>query len=96
MNGTGAGPDPPGIVYLYAPDRKHARPAEHLAGFRGTLQVDGYGAYAALAEAGNVALAFCWSHVRREFYDIQARTPSPVRRWCASPRSTRSKPRSAA
>jgi len=27
------------------PDRKHARPAEHLAGFSGILQVDGYGAY---------------------------------------------------
>jgi transposase len=73
-----AGPDPPGVVYVYAPDRKHARPAEHLAGFKGTLQVDGYGAYAALAEAGNVVLAFCWSHVRREFYDIQVQTPAPI------------------
>jgi len=73
-----AGADPPGIAYVYAPDRKHAHPAEHLAGFTGTLQVDGYGAYTDLAEAGNVVLAFCWSHVRREFYDIQVKTPAPI------------------
>jgi hypothetical protein len=66
------------VAYIYAPDRKHARPAEHLAGFSGTLQVDGYGAYADLAEAGNVELAFCWSHVRRRFYEIQAATPAPI------------------
>src|SRR6266545_2709658 len=59
--------DPAGVAYVYAPDRKHARPAEHLAGFRGTLQVDGYGAYADLAQRGDVMLAFCWSHVRRQF-----------------------------
>jgi transposase len=73
-----AGPAPPGVAYVYAPDRKHARPAEHLAGFTGTLQVDGYGAYAALAEGGTVTLAFCWSHVRRQFYDIQVNTPAPI------------------
>jgi transposase len=74
-----AGPDPPGVAYVYAPDRKHARPAEHLTGFSGTLQVDGYGAYADLAEKGEVALAFCWSHVRRGFYELQTgTTPTPI------------------
>ncbi len=73
-----AGHAPPGVAYVYAPDRKHARPAEHLAGFAGILQVDGYGAYADLAERGDVALAFCWSHVRRQFYDIQAKSPAPI------------------
>ena len=73
-----AGRAPPGVAYVYAPDRKHARPAEHLAGFSGILQVDGYGAYADLAECGDVALAFCWSHVRRQFYDIQVKTPAPI------------------
>jgi len=63
-----AGRAPPGVAYVYAPDRKHARPAEHLAGFSGILQVDGYGAYAELAQRGDGALAFCWSHVRRQFY----------------------------
>jgi transposase len=73
-----AGHAPPGVAYVYAPDRKHARPAEHLAGFNGILQVDGYGAYAELAQRGDVVLAFCWSHVRRNFYEIQAKTPAPI------------------
>src|SRR5437667_12142025 len=72
-----AGPDPPGVAYAYAPDRKHVRPAEHLAGFSGKLQVDGYGAYAELAEGGNVELAFCWSHVRGTF--MRSRLPRPRR-----------------
>jgi transposase len=72
------GPDPPGVAYVYAPDRKHARPAEHLAGFSGTLQVDGYGAYVELAAGGKVELAFCWSHVRRRFYELQVNTPAPI------------------
>jgi hypothetical protein len=42
------------------------------------LQVDGYGAYAQLAQHGDVALAFCWSHVRRQFYQIQVKTPAPI------------------
>src|SRR4029077_15975523 len=59
------GADPPGVAYVYAPDRKAERPITHLAGFRGVLQVDGYGAYKVLAGRGEVRLAFCWSHVRR-------------------------------
>lgn len=39
------GTDPPGVAYVYAPDRKAERPIAHLAGFRGVLQVDGYGGY---------------------------------------------------
>jgi transposase len=69
------GADPPAVAYLYAPDRKAARPIEHLAGFTGTLQVDGYGGYAALARRGDVQLAFCWAHVRRPFYELADTSP---------------------
>jgi Transposase IS66 family len=55
--GRRTGRAPPGVAYVYAPDRTHARPAEHLAGFSGILQVDGYGAYAELAQRGDVAVA---------------------------------------
>jgi transposase len=73
------GSDPPAVAYVYAPDRKHVRPGQHLAGFTGILQVDGYGAYSELAAAGAVELAFCWAHVRRKFYDLQAGdTPAPI------------------
>ena len=71
------GPELPGVAYVYEPDRKHERPVAHLAGFAGILQVDGYGAYKALAEGGPVTLAFCWAHVRRKFFEIR---PRPRRR----------------
>ena len=72
------GPDPPGVAYVYAPDRKAERPIGHLAGFKGVLQVDGYGGYRALAERGDVALAFCWAHVRRLFYELAVAGPAPI------------------
>jgi hypothetical protein len=36
------GADPPAIAYLYAPGRGGKYAIAHLAGFSGTLQVDGY------------------------------------------------------
>lgn len=72
------GRDPPGVAYVYAPDRKAERPIAHLAGFKGVLQVDGYGGYRALAERGDVELAFCWSHVRRRFYELAVAGPAPI------------------
>jgi len=72
------GPDPPGVVYVYAPDRKAERAAAHLVGFTGVLQVDGYAGYRPLAEAGAVKLAFCWAHVRRRFYELAAAGPAPI------------------
>lgn len=72
------GSDPPGVAYLYAPDRKAEQPMRHLAGFAGVLQVDGYVGYKVLAERNAVSLAFCWSHVRRRFYELAQSGPAPV------------------
>lgn len=72
------GTDPPGVAYVYAPDRKAERPIAHLEGFKGVLQVDGYGGYKVLAERGHVRLAFCWSHVRRRFYELAQAGPAPI------------------
>jgi transposase len=72
------GADPPAVVYVYAPDRKAERPATHLAGFRGILQVDGYAGYRALAEEGGVRLAFCWAHVRRGFHELTTGGAAPI------------------
>lgn len=72
------GADPPGVAYVYAPDRKAERPIAHLAGFTGILQVDGYGGYRVLAEKSGVTLAFCWAHVRRRFYELAAAGPAPI------------------
>lgn len=76
--GPGAAATRLGVAYLYAPDRKAERPIAHLAGFRGTLQVDGYGGYKAQAEGGEVRLAFCWAHVRRRFCELAQAGPAPI------------------
>ena len=72
------GADPPGVAYVYAPDRKAERPITHLAGFTGILQVDGYGGYRVLADKSGATLAFCWAHVRRRFYELAAAGPAPI------------------
>lgn len=45
------GVDPPAVAYVYAPDRKAARPSEHLSGFTGVPYVDGYAGYNALGRS---------------------------------------------
>jgi transposase len=60
------GADPPGVAYVYAPDRKATQPIAHLSGYR------------PLAKRNDVQLAFCWSHVRRRFYELAAVGPAPI------------------
>ena len=75
------GPGHPAAAYVYSEDRKSERPAGHLAGFRGVLQVDGYAGFKRLAgdrTDGSVTLAFCWAHMRRPFYEFFASTKSPL------------------
>ena len=77
-----AGPDPPAVAYLYAPGRGAEHAIRPLAGFKGVLQVDAYAAYNGLADparaGGPVTLAYCWSHVRRGFYEIAQGGNAPL------------------
>ena len=77
-----AGPEPPAVVYRYAPGRGAEHALRPLAGFSGVLQVDAYAAYNALADparaGGPVTLAYCWSHVRRRFYEIAQGGNAPL------------------
>jgi len=75
------GPAHPAAAYVYSEDRRGERPAGHLAGFRGVLQVDGYAGFKRLAgdrADGSVRLAFCWAHMRRPFYEFFTATQSPL------------------
>lgn len=72
------GPEPPAAVYFYSPDRRAERPASHLEGFRGTLQVDGYAGFERLTDRGDIVLAACWAHARRKFYEVHEATGSPI------------------
>jgi transposase len=75
------GSDPPGVVYTYAPGRGGEHAIALLSGYSGIIQCDGYAVYEQLADprdGGAVTLAFCWSHWRREFFDIDKGGPAPI------------------
>lgn len=76
------GTDPPAVVYSYAPGRGQQHADALLGGYRGILQCDGYGAYKKLVGSNHdgepVTLAFCWSHVRRGFYDLAKTKAAPI------------------
>jgi transposase len=75
------GPTHPAAAYVYSENRKGEHPAEHLAAFRGTLQVDGYAGFSSLVEArkdDSIRLCFCWAHARRPFYDYYISSQSPL------------------
>jgi transposase len=67
------------VVFDFRMGRGRDGPKEFLKGFRGTLQCDGYGAYADLGEG--IVYAGCMSHARREFVDaakVAPHDPLPV------------------
>lgn len=76
------GGDPPAVVYCYAPGRGSEHVQSHLKGFSGILQVDGYSAYKDLARnrpaSEPLFLSFCWTHLRRQFYEIAAGGNAPL------------------
>jgi transposase len=73
------GPGHPVAAYIYSENRKAEHPAEHLEGFRGLLQTDGYAGFIRLATRDNaIKLAFCWAHTRRKFHDIHVAAKSPL------------------
>ena len=71
------GPDPPGVAYTYAPGRGAEHGITLLAGYHGIVQCDGYAAYKKL-DAERIVLAFCWTHLRRRFYEIAKAGDAPI------------------
>ena len=76
------GSDPPAVAYSYAPGRGAEHAVRLLDGFHGVLQVDGYAAYKRLAAparpGGPVTLVYCWSHLRRQFYEVYVGGNAPI------------------
>ncbi|SMH66217.1 transposase [Acidithiobacillus ferrivorans] len=68
----------PIVVFDYAPDRKGIHAQNFLGDWKGILQTDDYGGYDALYRKKQIIEAGCWAHVRRHFYDVEQRGPSPV------------------
>ncbi len=79
------GKDPPGVAYTYAPGRGAVHALKLLDNYTGVVQCDGYAAYKTLTNperknncAESITLAFCWSHLRRRFVEIERTTPAPA------------------
>lgn len=79
------GPEPPGVAYTYAPGRGAVHALKLLDNYTGIVQCDGYAAYKTLTDPGRktncvetITLAFCWSHLRRRFVEIERTSPAPV------------------
>jgi len=75
------GTDPPAVAYTYAPGRGAVHALKLLEGYHGIVQCDGYAAYKTIAKAAPdeaITLAFCWSHLRRRFFDIAQNGPAPI------------------
>jgi transposase len=61
------------VVFVLDPTRAHDVPEDHFGwGNSGILNVDRYSAYKAMRQvkAGELKLAFCWAHVRRDFLEV--------------------------
>ena len=61
------------VVFRLDPTRSHDVPERHFApDARVILMVDRYAAYKAMAQVkhGNIVLAYCWAHVRRDFVEV--------------------------
>src|SRR3954468_12739983 len=65
---------PPAALYYASRDRRGEHPEHHLRDFAGILQADAYGGYNRLYEPsrapGAITPAFCWSHARRQFFEL--------------------------
>jgi transposase len=74
------GTDPPAIAFSYAPGRGAVHGLKLLEGYRGIVQCDGYAAYKKIAATPGeaITLAFCWTHLRRRFFDIAKGGDAPI------------------
>jgi transposase len=63
---------PHAVVFVLDPTRAHHVVEEHLAGAQGIASVDRATVYKAMAQVkvGDIVLAFCWAHVRRDFLEV--------------------------
>lgn len=65
-----------GSFYQFEPTRSGAIAKELVGSYEGPVVVDGYGGYkSSLGKSNKVILAFCWSHGRRKFTDIEKNYP---------------------
>jgi len=59
------------VLYDFTTSRGRAGPTGFLQGFSGTLLADGYSGYDEIVLIAGLIRAGCWSHARRNFYDVR-------------------------
>lgn len=68
-------------VFLLDPSRSAEVPKNHLGeNAEGIISADRYSAYKVLAESGRFLIAFCWFHVRQDYFRIHKEYPK-LRAW---------------
>ena len=64
------------VVFVWRLSRRHDELAKLLPDYRGTLQGDGYQAYASLAKIRDaIEYVGCWAHARRKFHEALQESP---------------------
>lgn len=70
------------VAFRFEGSRASDCVAEHLDGYNGVVQVDGYNAYNSIARKEHAhegaILSGCWAHLRRKFYDLHVSDALPV------------------
>jgi len=70
------------VAFRFEDSRAGDCVANHLDGYNGIVQVDGYNAYNSIAKKkganDGAILAGCWAHLRRKFYDLHMSDALPV------------------
>ena len=65
---------PPAAVFYASRDRRQEHPERHLRNFTGLLQADAYSGYNSLYDPsrvpGIITSVLCWSHARRQFFEL--------------------------
>lgn len=65
---------PPAALYYASRDRRQEHPERHLQSYAGILQADAYSGYNPLYDPsraqGTITPALCWSHARRQFFEL--------------------------
>jgi transposase len=68
------------VVFDWRLSRRHGELTSLIAGYRGILQSDGYGAYEAhVRDHPEVTWVGCWAHARRKFFEAEGEHPKAVR-----------------
>ncbi|TFH40092.1 MAG: IS66 family transposase [Lysobacterales bacterium] len=72
------GDAPQAAWYQFSPDRKGARPSEHLADYTGWMHADGYAGFEDLYRSGKIHEVACMAHIRRKFVDVHQSQGSAI------------------